>query len=153
MAYKKFSPELYRENDSAACDAVLSHLTQQGSYAVRNPDKYGPDILLYRGFKPGFYIECEVKKVWRIPSSVRNPGDDRGEFPYSSIQLPERKKKFLNSGLPIEFWILREDLKFAVIIAEESLSDERLVEVPNKYVAEGERFYQIPLSECQIKEL
>lgn len=142
--YKKFSQATYDEEDDRACRAVLEYLSRQGSYAVRNPDKYGPDIILYDGYKPKFYIEVEVKKVW-LHHTVG--------FPYPSVQLPERKRKLLSSGKPIEFWILRKDLKFAIVLSEYSIVDERLVEVPNVHISKGELFFQIPIEECNLIQL
>lgn len=142
--HKKFSEELYKESDDKACQAVLNYLNSQGSYAVRNPDKYGPDIILYIGFKPKYYIEVEVKKVWRKTQYV---------FPWPTIQLPERKKKFIGAGKPIEFFILREDLKMAVVIDELYIRDELLVEVPNSLESKGEYFFQIPIENTGLVRL
>lgn len=142
--YKKFSEQLYKDYDDQACNAVMEYQSSLGSYSMRNPDMYGPDIILYHGFKPKYYVEAEVKRNWKA---------DHTDFPFSTVQLPRRKGKLIGLGKPIEFWILREDLKFAVVISEESVIEERLVEVPNKFQAQGEFFYQIPIEECHIVDL
>lgn len=142
MSRKPFDQQLFNRNDPEARDAVLSHLDSLGLYAKENDDQYGPDIILYRGLKPLSYIEVEVKRVWT------------GEvFPWDSIQLPERKTKFTKLGLPCEFWVLNSTMQHAIIIPDTALSSSFLKEIPNRYVASGEMFYQIPLDICIRKEL
>lgn len=143
-AYKKFDKQLFDQYNGPSVDAVLNHLTKQGSFAKKNDEKYGPDIVLFSGFKPCAYIEVEVVAKW-FP--------DRRDFPWPLVNIPERKRKFLKAGLPIEFWRLRNDLKKAVIISDTSVIEERLAEVPNSRIKEGELFYRIPIIECILKEL
>lgn len=142
--YKRFSEQLHRENDHAACQAVMNHINNQGLYAARNDDKYGPDVIIYSGFKPSYFIECEIKRVWKSHQDT---------LPWSTVHIPERKRKFINAGLPIEFWILREDLKFAVIVSESLIVDENLVEVPNVYNSSGEYFFTVNVSDCNLVEI
>jgi hypothetical protein len=143
---KQFDEKLFRENDMRARAAVLVHLWDSGIHAMQNPDKYGPDLVVYgRGFRPISYVECEVKQAWRSEQGL--------SFPFITVQLPERKGKYLRKHLPVEFWILRSDCKAVVIIPESALSSSLLSEVPNRLVSAGERFYQVPISDCTIKEL
>lgn len=145
-SYKQFDEKLHSENDERACNAVLRYLIEtQGLYAVRNDDKYGPDIIVFSGFrKPLCYVEPEVKLVWK---------SHQLDFPWDTVQVPSRKEKFTKLGLPIDFWILREDLKFALVISDKLLIESPLMEVPNRYNAQGEYFYQVNVDECQLKEL
>lgn len=143
---KRFDPELKQANDGPAVAAVLAYLEEQGvPRAVQNPDLYGPDIVLWRGLRPTSYIEVEIKRVWR----------EGTEFPWRTLQLPERKGKFRRLGLPIEYWILRADRLQALVIPEAALDDpsSSLVEVPNRLVAGGEYFYQIPVNLCSTIHL
>ena len=141
---KKFSPTLYAENDQRARDVVLSFLMRGGSWVRRNDDLYGPDLILYAGHgcEPISYVEVEVKRVWTA-----------GPFPWSTIQIPERKGKLLREALPIEFWVLRADLKEAVIIPGYVVDSSSLVEVPNVLVSSGERFFRVPIEQCIREEL
>lgn len=144
-AYKKFDEGLYKDNDERACNAVLNQLVEhQGLYAIRNEDRYGVDIVVFSSFKPAYYIEVEVKKVWRA---------DQEEFPWATIQVPTRKEKFLKLGKPTDFWILREDLKKAIVIADKVLEESPRVEVPNKYNESGEYFFQIDVTQCSVVTL
>jgi len=89
--------------------------------------------LIAEGSKGKFYVECEVKTVWK------------GEvFPYETVQLPQRKSKFFIS--PTLFFIWNNELSNALMFKSEDIKDLTPVEVCNKYVASGEMFYQIPLT-------
>ena len=74
-------------------------------------------------------------------------------FPFETIQLPERKKKFTELDLPIEFWVLRPDLKCAIIISQDAVLESKLVEVQNKFIKKNELFFQIPLDQCLFVDL
>jgi hypothetical protein len=142
--YKKFSQELFDSNDSRARSAVLSHFNALGLYCAENADRYGPDLLLYSGFKPSSFIEVEIKHTWKA-------GQDK--FPWSTVQLPERKGKFRSLGLPVLFFILRQDAQVAVVFSDNSVRDESLLVVPNKRVADGEKFFGIPIEEVTLVQL
>lgn len=143
-AYKHFDQKLFNQNDFPARSRVLDYISSHGLYAIQNDDKYGPDLVIYKGFRPSYYVEVEVKRVWK---------GSQGYFPWDTIQIPERKGKFLNMGLPIEFFILRADLEMAVIIDGATIEKSPLVEVPNKLITAGEKFYQVPTTECNIAHL
>lgn len=136
--YKHFSQDSWNESNSKTVAAVLRHLQDTGLYAHENADRYGPDIVVYSGFLALHYIEVEQKRVWGAGLP----------FPWASVQLPERKGKFLDLGLGVEFWILRSDYLAALVIPESSVQKGRLVEVPNREIASGEFFFRIPVGEC-----
>jgi hypothetical protein len=141
-AYKRFDERLFLDNDTPARSAVMRHIDAAGLYITDNDDRYGPDLIVYKGLKKSYYIECEIKNVW-----------SGADFPYDSVQLPSRKEKFLKAGLPIEFWILNKELTHAVVLPDFIIDSSFLVEVPNRLVSSGEYFYQIPIDKCIIKKL
>jgi len=143
-AKKPFDPALFAETDRSARNAVMEYIGASGIFVQDNPDIYGPDLIVYKGFKPDFYAEVEIKKVWK---------KDQDEFPWTTVQLPKRKLKFMDLGAPCEFFILREDRKMAIIIPDFVVAKSPVSVVPNKYVAEGELFVTIDVSECQVVEL
>jgi hypothetical protein len=158
-AYKQFDPALFASNDERARAAVMHALNHDGMYACPNPDKYGPDICVYSGYRHVSYVECEIKLVWKS-------GQDT--FPWPTIQVPERKHKFTRDGAPatptgkrpaahtwkeVEYWVFREDCQVAIIIPEHVLSSSPLVEVPNRYTAKGELFFQVPIEQCIVRSL
>lgn len=141
---KPFSLELYQENDEKARNAVMQYLNDEDLYVKPNDDRYGPDLCVYLGYKHKAYIEVEVKRVWKA---------DQDTFPWSTVQIPERKRKFTKTTKSVEFWILRSDLKMAVIIPDYILDSSDSVEVPNSMVSSGEKFIQVPIEQCIIRSL
>ena len=142
---KQFSSDLHSRNDVPAREAVLTHFRILGLHCRNNPDQYGPDLLYYgTGFRTQKYIEVEIKHSWPA---------DSPEFPFPTVQVPERKMKFCRGRTPIEFWILRADRKRAMIIPGSVLRSSPSTEVPNKYMSKGEFFRQVPVSHCTQIEL
>ena len=152
---KKFNQELFDSNDSLARIMVTKYIESQRKLFVRdNPNKYGIDLYVYnipeidekRGSpikEPIYAIEVEIKRVWNGP-----------KLPWNSVQLPYRKRKYAEQEVvPCEYWILNNQLTHAIIIHEKELLDNRLAHVQNKYVSEGEYFFQVPLEACNIIEL
>lgn len=144
MSKKPFDPQLFEQTDAPARQAVSQYIAESGLYVRENPDKYGPDLILYKGFKPWAYVEVEVKLVWRA---------DQDTFPWTTIHLPSRKTKFLNLGLPIEYFILRSDLRKAVILPDYVVAGSSQKEVSNVYVASGEVFCNVEVAECQVVDI
>lgn len=142
-AYKNFDANLYAANDARGTNRVLQYLGDSGLFALRNDDTYGVDIHVFSGFKPSYHIEVEIKQAWKS-----GPG-----FPFPTVNLPERKQKFAELPKPVEFWVLSKDLEWAIIVPDFAVTDDKLVEVPNKYIAAGEKFFQVPTDQCIIKYL
>jgi hypothetical protein len=144
MIRKQFDKEMFDITDNPAREAIRDYIGRSGLFVRDNPDTYGPDLIVYRGFKPLSYVEVEVKLVWK---------QEQHKFPWDTIQLPERKMKFLYLGLPIEFFILRADLERAVLIPDYVVAKSPIEEVKNKYVKEGELFCRIDIRECQVIDI
>lgn len=142
---KPFDLDLYRENDDRAKNAVATALNDEGLYCHVNDDKYGPDLCVYTGYRHKYYVECEIKRVWKAGQDV---------FPWDTIQIPERKLKFVKGTTKdVEFWVLREDCEMAVIIPDALISSSPLVEVTNSMIATGEKFIQVPIEHCIVRKL
>jgi hypothetical protein len=127
--------------------AVLEHLDQESPelYAQGNDDRYGPDLVVWRGFKPAYYIEVEQRTGWKS-----------GPWPesWAEVHIPERKGKFISLSLPCEIWVLSADAKAALIIPEGVIRQHgQLKEFSNAKIESGELFYFIPVSECIQLEL
>ncbi len=119
----------------------MEELTAQGMYCSRNKDRYGPDIIVYSGLSPSYYIEAEIKLVWKADSDM---------FPWETIQIPERKGKFMRMRKALEFWVFRQDLQRCIVIPGKVAKASPQVEVSNKYVSKGEMFYQVPVVKCKM---
>ena len=129
---KPFSPELFKRYDADARRATTEFVERQGWEVREHPDKYAHDLVATRA-ELTLLIECEVKAVW-----------ENGVFPYDSVQLPERKRKFFDHNAVFFVWC--KDLSDAVYFWAKDIDDLEPVEVPNKYIKSGERFFQIPMN-------
>lgn len=141
--HKKFDQQLYAINDSRGVSRVISYLLDAGLFCTVNDDKYGVDIQVFTGFKLAYHVEVEIKQAWK-----GGPG-----FPFPTVNLPERKRKFAELPKPVEFWVLSNNLEWAIIVPDFAVTDDKLAEVSNKYIGQGEKFFQVPVDQCIIKYL
>lgn len=144
---KPFDEKLFVENDARARQAVSQYLRSHGIVVRPNEDKFGVDLFELEdseenGPYPVLGIECEIKLVWH-----------GSNFPWDTIQLPERKAKYRRPLLDVDYWVLNSECTHAIVIPGYLLDRHTPVEVPNVYVAKGEKFYQIPVSECRKVDL
>lgn len=135
--YKQFDLELFKNNDAKGRKLIKNYLAKK--LIIDNPDTYGPDLIVGNCSK--FYAEVQINHRW--------PG---GDFPYSTVTIPQRKKKYKNAG-KVYYFIISADSTRAVIIDDIHLDDKYLKEHYNKYMKSGEFFYLIPLRLCRQVEL
>ena len=131
IARKAFNKELYQQYDELAKKKTTEHLQSLGCQVVPHPNRYAQDLMAKTEMNK-FMVECEIKIVWKT--------DD---FPYETVQLPERKSKFFAS--PTLFFIWNKTLSSAIMFKSDDIKHLTPVEVSNKYITSGEFFYQIPL--------
>jgi hypothetical protein len=133
--HKPFDKTDYIKFDGPAKDAMRRHLLLKGhDRVVVPPEDFGPDLYSILGVLK-MYHEVEVSRGWT-----------QAEFPFCEGSVPERKKRLANlvKSIPLYFWMLRLDLKRAVVFSSVYLRHEYLIEVPNKKIHKGEYFYRIP---------
>lgn len=130
---KRFDRELFDKYDKAAREATTRVLKAKGYDVIEHPDRYAQDLIAYMPLDDfEFHVECEVKRVWK-----------ELEFPYDSVQLPQRKEKFFDGKT--RFFIWNEPLTRAATFWDNDVKGLTPVEVPNKYMFKDEYFFQIPL--------
>ena len=129
MIYKQFNKESHAANDKPAKDLVIRFLQSKGIDATENPDKYGIDIIAPR-------YEVERREIW-----IDN-------FPFKTVHIPARKKKFLNYS--IVYAVVNRDFNKIMFCASEIIKQSNLIEVPNKSVPKDEYFYDVPLEEWYV---
>lgn len=135
---KRFDRELFAEYDKKARDATMAYYKDIGFDICEHPNRYAQDLIAFSPLDDfEFHVECEVKIVW-----------DSDEFPYDTVQLPQRKQKFFDGKT--KFFIWNKSLTTAVCFWDSVISELIPVEVPNKYVHKGEYFYQIPMESVEI---
>lgn len=128
---KPFDPALFDAYDLKARAATSAFIESQGWQVQDHPDKYAHDLVATRKGLT-ILIECEVKTMWH-----------GRKFPFDTVQLPERKKKFF--GANSVFFIWNKELSDAIYFWARDIDHLETVEVPNKYILHGERFFRIPM--------
>ena len=140
MITKRFSKSLYEKHDESAKESAERMKEFFGVEEFTDGDnRYKVDR---KGFKGGEHIcnvEVEVKMIWKKGLS---------DFPYDEINLPGRKKKYLELDKPTSFVIFSKDMQGAVVFTDEVVKDCKMVEVKNKYCPSGEMFFKIPLKKA-----
>jgi hypothetical protein len=125
---KTFNKEMFERVDQQTREVTKDYLMSVGKTAYDNPDKYGADLIIDNLC----YVECECKLVW---------GDNA--FPWAEVNLPQRKEKFTRLDMPCMFMIWNKDFNRFVIFSSTTVADSKLVEVPNKEIPVGEKFFKI----------
>ena len=128
--YKVFQQKDFNRYDEAARAAAKKFWSSVGYTCEDNPDEYGVDLVV-KGQKKMFFCEVEVKTVWHGV-----------QFKYPTIHLPVRKAKFLTK--PTQFMIFNNSLTHAAVIGRKKVINATKVEVPNKKISFGEKFFDIP---------
>lgn len=135
---KQFSQRLFDENDVNARHAVERLRHYFGIDEFR--DSKNVYTIDREGFRSGNHVlnvEVEVKHNW---------GQGTTQFPFRTIHLPQRKEKYFDLDKPTYFVIFSSDLKGAIVFSDRTVKEHAMLkEVPNKFVAEGELFYDVPL--------
>lgn len=142
---KPFSPEAFARHDAPAVVAVLEHLERDGIWATFNEDPYGPDIVVWQGFRPCYYIEVEQRSGW-----------SSGVFPthWDPVNIPERKGHLFRLGMSCELWVISMDLKFCLVIPDGVVKEfGRIEEFSNRLIESGENFIRVPREQCTEKEI
>lgn len=142
-AYKKFDKNLYAQNDAIARKISKQFIEKKLNLtAMDNPDSFGVDLYLVRNGSVIAYAETEVKNVW-----------NSYDFPYGTVQFPERKGKFVDLDKPTLFCMINNQKTRLLYVWSKDLKSSPLVHVPNKYTAEGELFYQVPIQKVSFYDI
>jgi hypothetical protein len=103
-----------------------------GAECIPNPNVDGVDLIVLREGNPVGFVEVEVR------------GWDYCH--HSTIHLASRKEKLFQQDLPVLFFALTHDLSHAYWMKAEMVKGCPLIEVKNREVANGEFFFDIPIS-------
>jgi hypothetical protein len=134
----KFNQRLYDENDKRAKDALRKYLDSLGIYTFIQED-YKADI---KGFREEHY-EAEIKNTWKEDWPVS----------WRTIHIPARKKKYMDDGKTVIFWIFNYNCSQAWRIHGDHLTEDHIENIPNKRYPEGEPFYNIPTRLGKLVEI
>jgi len=131
---KRFDRDLYDTYDNVAKNGALRYLADVCAAQELRPhsDRYGADVeyIDWRG-RSG-KLEAEVKAVWT-----------GGDFPYSDINVLGRKEKYFAAGT--DLFMMAANYQDYLVIRGSNIIQCPLVEVANRYVWKGEKFFKVPI--------
>ena len=136
MAY--FNKQAYQACDPKAKKAVRAYLDSKNIFTNIQED-YGPDIHSW----VSIYHEVEIKSSW----------EDEWPAMWTTVHVPYRKKKYLDGGRRVMFWVLNKECTKAWHIDGKHMKEEYVSSIPNTRYPEGEDFYDIPIELCQLIEV
>lgn len=139
MINKQFNAELHDHFDEVGrLRAYKLFKRNYGIELVDNPDEYAVDLIAMKNNKIVGYVEVEVREAWD------------GLFLYDTLNIPSRKKKLLTNNLPTVLLAFNKQGTFCFICKDQTVLASPLVEIPNKYMATGEFFYQVPVNKIRL---
>lgn len=141
---KRFDRKLYEENDRLAKENTIKIFNKLRKKFVieENTKKTCVDLKVFHKEEHKFNVECEIKRVWK-----------EDEFPYDSVQFPKRKTKFAKLDKPTLFIMFNKDLTSYCAVTSGDLLSSPVKEVPNRYVYQGEEFFQVNLENAHFNNL
>ena len=140
---KKFDKALHEKYDKLGRDTVKGFVKASWGWEAReNPNKYGVDLLLYSDGALCGCAEVEVRNSWKSKL-----------FPFKDLNVPQRKEKLLNNDILTFFFSVNGNTDALFYCKAEDVLSSPLVENKNKYVAEGELFYKVPLDRLTYVDL
>jgi len=140
VATKKFDPQLHAENDGPAKDAVSAFIKRAWNLEPREAGKYDCDLNVYERGALIAHVEVEKRSHWT------------GDFPFATVNVPTRKRKFFLLDLPTLLFSVKEDLTQALYIRGDIILDSPIVDNPNRYLKE-EKFYSVPIRYWKLVKL
>jgi len=145
MSGKRFSKRLFESNDELARETAeyLKDFFGVDSWED-SENRYTIDRVGHRNGQPVLNVEVEIKQHWK---------DGHETFPYPDVNLPERKEKYFDLDLPTYFVIFSADCRGAVIFSDRVVKKCPKVEVPNRYVRNGELFFKIPVGLASFTQI
>jgi len=142
MANKPFDASLHAQHDKDGRDFVKAFYKKHGLDAQDNPDQYGVDLLVYYDDSLVGYAEVEVRQNW-----------DKEQFPFDTLNVPERKQKLLTNDLETTFFSVSKDHSRAFMCQDRIVLSSPLMESANKYVGSGEKFFKVPIDQIKLVQL
>ena len=128
--YKVFHKSTFNKYDEPARAKAKQFWSSQGYTCTDHVDEFDVDLVVEKD-KKRFYCEVGVKTTWHGQ-----------EFSYDTLHIPARKAKFLSQ--PTQFMVFNNSMTRAAIVGRNKVLRSPSVEVPNRNIAFGEMFFDIP---------
>ena len=140
---KPFDNYLYDLWDSTGKKQIIEILKRNTKLKVIDPiRKTDIDLLVYVEEDYKFNIEVEIKIGWGTK-----------EFPYNTVQFPARKEKFCYTEKPTLFVMFNKYQSSYLCVTYKDLLNSPLKMIPNKYVKQGEHFFQVPIEKVIFNDI
>ena len=136
---KPFDAQLHEENDAITKDKVADYIRLRWGCSVSEGTQYGVDLVCQKD-NTTFYAEVERRHNW---STV---------FPFQTVHVPCRKKKFFELDHTTLLFAVRQDLGQALWCNGTDIMVSPIEEKDNKY-CEAEPFFVVPLDKWKLIEL
>lgn len=132
---KKFDPELHKKADEPAKTVTKYYCGRFGYDAEDNPNIYGVDLIV----PDVCYIEVERRFMWKSD-----------KFPFASLHIPHRKRKFFNQDMPVLVFTWNYPLTKFIRLHEDVIKNSRVIEKSTEAMPEGEHFYEVDIRKGRI---
>jgi hypothetical protein len=144
MVTKPFEQDVYNFSDAFGKNTVIKYIKKaHPDWTVQeNPDKYKIDLIIKENENIKFLVEVEHRPIW-----------GNGKFPYHTVHVPFRKKKFVTLDFPIMYCIVNKDGTQMLVIGKEKFINNTPIEVPNAKVPVGEYFYDISIESSMYRDI
>ena len=131
MITAKFNRHVHDQCDPPAREAVTRYLKDIWNLTATGYELYKVDLLVenHRQEKMG-YAEVEMR--------------DWEDCPFATIHIPQRKKKLFGNDMRTIYFVVNRSLTRAWYINTNDILSSPLREIPNKRIAQGECFYDVP---------
>lgn len=139
---KRFDQTLYDEYDDRGREYAKSLFKCINVTLEDNPDQYGVDLLAYYQGQLIGYVEVEVRTIWK--------GD---KFTFDTLNIPCRKEKLLKNPLTSYVVSFNNDGTRAFICKDVDILASDIREAKNKYMAEAEYFFKVPLDKIKLVKI
>jgi len=137
---KRFNKKLWKENDKKGKEFATSILKKIYGNNIKIVEgvEYGVDLKLFEDDTLIKTAEVEVRHNW---------GND-SKFPFNTVNIPYRKKKFFTNNI-CEYISINRLFTRCLLIKEKDISSSPIEENKNKYVKSGEKFFMVDISKCK----
>jgi len=138
---KRFNKKLWEENDTKGKEFATFILKKiyGDNIKIEEGTKYGVDLKLFNGDNILIKTaEVEVRRNWSNDS----------KFPFDTLNIPYRKKKFFTNNI-CEYVSINRLFTRCLLIKEKDILNSPIEENKNKYVKSGEKFFKVDISKCK----
>lgn len=135
---KQYDQKLSDENDYRSREIVKRYMLQKWLVVGYDFLDYEIDLIVKRNQSWVAFVEVEVR-FWS--SEI---------CPYQTIHIAKRKEKFFQQKLPVIFFAVTKSLKYGYWCKAADVLSSPVVEIKNKYVANNEYFYDVPINKFTL---